>query len=130
MAYNGLIVDNVAYKNIHIASCKRDGEVLDGKNSGRVTAGDMFRDVIGTFYNYTMQIDTDEASLEEYDALFEVLTAPVKYHTVDMPYAQGYIRFQAYVSSVSDELKSVRSDGNKWNGMTMKFVAMKPYRRA
>ena len=129
MAYTGLKVDNVLYPHVHIASVKRDGEVLDGPNSGRVMSGTMFRDVIGTFYNYTMQIDTDEASLAEYDALYEVLTSPSKYHIVQMPYAQGNIQFNAYVSSVSDELLSVRSNGNKWGGMSMKFVAMGPQRR-
>ncbi len=129
MAYAGLRVDGVLYPNVHIASCKRDGEVLDGPNSGRVMSGTMFRDVIGTYYNYTMQIDTDEASLAEYDALYEVLTSPAKYHIVQMPYGQGAISFQAYVSSVTDELVSVRPGGNKWGGMSMKFVAMSPYRR-
>lgn len=129
MAYSGLRIDGVPYYHVHIASVKRDGEVLDGKNSGRVYSGTMVRDIIGTYYNYTMAIDTDNASAEEYDALYNVLTSPVNYHQVEMPYGQGSIQFQAYVSSVSDELKSVHGDANRWGGMTLKFVAMKPYRR-
>ena len=103
--------------------------MLDGKNSGRVTSGNMVRDVIGTYYNYTMQIDADQASADEYDDLYETLTAPVDYHIIEAPYAQGFIQFRAYVASVTDELKSVHGDANRWGSMSLKFVAMQPYRR-
>ena len=130
MAYSGLKVDGITYPNIHIASVKRDGEVLDGKNSGRVTSGNMVRDVIGTYYNYTIVVDCDDATVGEYDNLYEVLTAPVDYHTIEAPYAQSYISFKAYVSSVSDELKYIHGTTNRWGSMSLKIVAMNPYRRA
>ena len=125
----GLSVDNKTYRNVHVASLKRDGEILDGKNAGRVQSGDMTRDVIGTFYNYTMQIEADHASVAEYDELYQTLTAPTDYHNIGVPYGQTTIYFKAYVSSVSDELKYIHGSEQRWGSMTMKFVALGPYRR-
>ena len=51
-------VDNVAY-DVFIPEngIKRQGRVLDGDNVGRTKAGDMIRDIIGTYYNYEIQVD-------------------------------------------------------------------------
>lgn len=121
-------VDGVVY-DVHITDVKRSAEVLDGPNAGRSTAANMIRDVLGTFYNYAVSIDADEATYEEYDRLYEVLSAPVDYHMVEMPYGQGMKRFKAYVSKVEDELHDSRKEGNRWGGMTFQFIAMEPQRR-
>lgn len=125
----GITVDGVLYEHVHLASLKREGEVLDGPNAKRSVAGGMIRDVIGTFYNYTAQIDADEASVQEYDALYEVLSAPVPSHNIVMPYGQTTKTFKAYVTKVSDELEAVDDTRQRWGSMSFKFVAMQPNRR-
>lgn len=121
-------IDGVEYPTILVTSLKRKFSVLDGSNAGRVKTGAMVRDVIGTYYNYTLGLDTSEASTEDYDALYEVLSAPADYHTLTVPYAQTTITFKAYVTSGEDDLLRMRPN-NKWSGMSINFIAIEPRRR-
>ena len=54
---SALSLDGKAYFNLHVVSCKRSFSVLDGDNAGRVMTGAMTRDIIGTYYNYSLEID-------------------------------------------------------------------------
>jgi len=121
-------IDGVSYPGVLVTSLKRSFEILDGENAGRVKTGRMKRDIIGTYYNYSMEMDTSEASLTEYDALYEVLSAPVDSHILVVPYAQGALTFEAYVTNGEDELVSMESRRNKWEGLSINFIAMEPER--
>ncbi len=108
---------------------KRSGQILDGENAGRVKSGAMKRDVIGTYYNYSLTLETNRLNVAEYDALYEVLSSPEDSHTVTVPYGQGTVTFEAYVSGVEDELKRMGDGFNRWGGLTVTFTAMSPKRR-
>ena len=49
--------------------------------------------------------------------------------TVTVPYGQGTVTFEAYVSGVEDELKRMGDGFNRWGGLTVTFTAMSPKRR-
>lgn len=106
---------------------KRSFSIADTDNSGRLLNGAMVRDIIGTYYNYTIQFETKYMSDNDYDDLFNKLSAPVDYHTITVPYGQGTQTFEAYVTSGSDTLCSAKNGRNKWQGLSIDFVAMKPY---
>ena len=122
-------VDGISY-NVFVPEkgIKRSGSVLDGDKAGRLQTGRMERDIIGTYYNYSIQVDTSRLEAEDYDALFQVLSAPVDYHTITMPYAQSVLTFEAYVSNVSDVLIQMHEDGNQWGELSFQFIAMEPAR--
>lgn len=122
-------VDGVEYRNIHVLSVKRSFAVLDGENAGRTMDGAMQRDVIGTYYNYAMEIDPLDSDPAEYDALYEVLSAPENSHEVTFPYGRGVLTFQAYVANGEDELFDAAGSGNRWDSLSINFVAMRPQRR-
>lgn len=124
-------VDGKAYK-VRVDSLKRSGVVTDGDNAGRLSVSlEMVREILGTFYNYTMELNTDDLDFDEYDELFETLTDPdMDSHQVRMPYGQGYLTFQAYVTQVDDELKKMGDNFNWWGNMSFQFIAMKPQREA
>jgi len=107
---------------------KRQGRVLDGEDAGRLQNGEMERDIIGTYYNYTIPLETSRLNREEYDELYEILSAPVDYHMLQVPYGQTVILFRAYVANLDDTLVSMRNGINKWTGLSINFVAMGPYR--
>jgi len=122
-----LTVDGTAY-NVCVSDLKRKASILDGSNAGRVITGAMQLDTIGTFYNYSYTFFRG-SSISDYDALYEVLTSATnRVHTVIVPYGQGTITFTAYVSGVSDDLVSVTSSANYWDGMTADFIGMRPYK--
>lgn len=122
-------IDGIYY-NIMIPKdgIKRSFSIADTDNSGRLLNGEMVRDIIGTYYNYTIQFETKYLSTAEYDDLFDKLSAPVDYHTIVAPYGQEKLTFQAYCTTGSDTLSIVVNGMNKWGGLSINFVAMKPKR--
>ena len=126
---NAFTLDGVAYKvRIPENGIKRSGQILDGENAGRGQSGVMVRDVIGTYFNYTIELDTSVLDVAEYDRLYEAITSPVDSHTLKIPYAQTTLTFQAYITKAEDTLRSMTGGVNHWTGLTMSFVAMEPQR--
>jgi len=123
-----ITLDGVTYSTLHIVKLKRSFSVLDGKNAGRVQTGAMERDIIGTFYNYSAEIDPDSASRADYDSFFEVISAPVDSHTLVVPYGQTTMTFDAYVTTGSDELLDMLDSANRWGNLSFNFIAMAPQR--
>lgn len=129
MAQNIFKLDNTYY-NVRIPEkgIKRSGQVLDGDGSKRYQSGTMERDIIGTYYNYTIELDTSELSTTDYDLLYEAVTAPVAYHSIQVPYGQTTLAFNAYITSAEDTLINRTNSTNKWGGLSLKFIAVSPAR--
>lgn len=123
-----IAIDGVTYPHIHVVSVKRSFSVLDGQNAGRVMTGKMERDIIGTYYNYSMEIDADDATPSEYDAFYEAISSPDDSHTITVPYAQETKTYEAYVSNGTDELEAMMDAQNRWGNLSFNFIAMSPMR--
>lgn len=123
-------LDGRAFRvSIPSGGMQRQGRILDRDTASRTTAGTMKRDIIGTYYNYVIQIETKGLDVNEYDDLYEALSAPVDSHTLEVPYGQGLLVFEAYVSNVDDSLKLAGERFNLWAGLSVTFTAMSPVRR-
>ena len=120
-------IDGNTY-DVEIISLKRKFSVLDGDKAGRASDGSMMRNIIGTYYNYSMQLNTDRLSRSQYDELYEILSAPQDSHTVILPYGRGTITQQMYVTGGEDDLR-IDDKGNIWDGLSIEFVAMTPKRK-
>lgn len=122
-----LQIDGVEYKVGLVAPMKRKGDVLD-LTANRTEDGVLHREVIGTFYNYTLNIIAPNDQ-ELYEALWWVLTAPVASHMVQLPYQET--AFEGYFGSCQDDVKFVDKNG-KWigNGISCNLVATRPSRTA
>lgn len=107
---------------------ERNFAVVDTDEAGRVLTGAMERDVIGTFYNYTIKMNTNFLSFEEYDALYEIISSPDDYHMITVPYGQETLTFKAYVTQGKDVLNRMSSKGNHWKQLSVNFIAMEPER--
>ena len=90
MANYVFTIDGVEYKNIHVVSVKRSFSVLDGENAGRTMDGAMQRDIIGTYYNYSLEIDPSESGPEEYDARRTATRCPSPMGAVYCPSRRTY----------------------------------------
>lgn len=121
-------MDGISYR-VAVISLTRSASILDGDNAGRkAKSGRMWRDIIGTYYNYNLELDVQNMAVAEYDRLYEALTAPVDSHVLTVPYGQGTLTFDAYIANAEDTLIRMTERANLWGGLTVKFVAMKPYR--
>ena len=121
-------IDGRAY-NVMVTELKRTFAVTDTDKAGRAITGEMIRDIIGTFYNYSLSIETKGLSPAEYDELYELLSAPADFHTVSFPYGQSYLEFEAYVANGEDVLTRMEQRQNRWGGLSVNFVARAPQRR-
>lgn len=122
-----LTVDGKKY-NVLVTSLARKFQVLDGKNAERTLSGAMIRDIIGTFYNYEITILPAVGKYGDYDALYEVLSAPQDSHRIVVPYAQSTLTFNAYVTAGQDNLIRKKHGEAYWTGLSVQFIAMAPQR--
>ena len=114
-------IDGVEYK-VAVIQLQRKADILD-KAAHRSEDGVLWREVIGTFYNYTLKIGiTNDLAL--YDKLFEVLSDPVESHEVELPH--DHVTFDGYFSSIQDEVDKILSTGARYKGLQCKLTAMKP----
>lgn len=124
-------IDGIEYDvKVMIDGIERNFNALDSDKTARLLNASMFRDVIGTFYNYTLKIEPNRMKPQEYDEMYEVISSPVDFHEIEVPYAQTTLIFQAYVTSGKDTLKSMKGGVNQWGGLSINFIAKDPQRRA
>lgn len=128
MAY-GITVDGIFY-SVHVVydTIQRSFDIIEGFNSGRMLTGRQTRDVLGTGYSYALNIEPDPANREDYDALYEVLSAPQASHMITLPYGQSSITFEAMVESGTDTFQGRIGGKNNWHGLSVKFTYIEPYR--
>lgn len=129
---NGVFtIDGMDYR-VHATELKRKFSVTDSEHSGRVQDNSMHRDVIGTFYNYTLAVEPDASYREDYNRFYDVVSAPVDFHIMVFPYGGKTLEFKAYVTSGEDSFTVREENGqqvNRWKGLSLNFIAKEPQRR-
>lgn len=123
-------VDGVEY-DVDVMKLSRKAKVTDTDNSGRTLDGVMHRDIIGTYYNYTLEVQAKDGKHQDYDRLFDVVSAPQDSHDFVILYGQETLSFKAYVTTAEDSMIR-RDDVNLWgyeDTLKLDFVAMEPQRR-
>lgn len=123
------LMDGIAY-NVSVPSLKRNFEVADTDATGRTADWVMHRDVVGTFYNYTMKVAVKNYDFDSYNKFYDAISAPVASHTLVFPYGNETLTFEAYVTKGSDELFRIYKDKHYWKGFSCNFIAMEPQRKA
>lgn len=121
-------IDGVGYPGVGVESLTRSALIKDGQNAGELMSGEYERDLVGTYYHYTLVLSGMEPGSTDYDAMYEVLTAPVNSHQVVMPYGQGTLSFQAYIQNAGDDLIAMTDTENWWGNLTIQFMAKRPQR--
>ena len=119
-----IIIDGTEYR-VAITELQRKGDILD-LTANRTADGVLHREVIGTYYNYTLKIGVIN-NQDLYNQLWSVLTAPVASHSVTLPH--DHIQFTGYFSSCQDNIVLVTDEGYKAKGLSCNLVACRPSRR-
>ena len=119
-------IDGVEF-NIPLVSLKRESSVLD-KYATRTEGGDLQREIIGVYYNYTLTFPNLNLDTTEYDRLWQKITEPVEFHDFVVPSSSGTYSFTGYITTSGDELKRSRDGKHYWGGLSIKFIAKAPAR--
>lgn len=123
----GIKIDGIHF-DIPMISLKRNADFLD-KYAERVEIGELERELIGVFYNYTLTVgDSDDFGDTDYSAFWDKMTEPVEFHDISIPTENGYYTFKGYVSSVSDEYEKILDGEAKFKGFTCKLTSKSPAR--
>ena len=118
-------IDGVPY-NVSVTALSRKFSVMDTDKTGRTQDGGMYRDIVGTFFNYSMTVQErggDAASLESF---WNAICEPVASHKCRFPYGQDYLEQEMYVTSGEQSLKIMRPTQNEWGAINVNFIAMEP----
>lgn len=103
----------------------RTAELQSSEISGLMLDLSYFNDVLGTFMAYDVGIAVPWNMLDDYSAIYELLTDPLDGHTFILPYNQDYITITGRVANVKDTLYKT-ADGNYWEGCTFTVIANHP----
>ena len=124
-----IVVDGVEYRvRVVYESLSRSFSIVEGPNGGTAITARTIRDIIGTKYDYEMRVEPDLRYPEDYDAFYEVISAPVESHMVEMPYGNGVMKFEAMIVSGEDTYSGILVNRNAWQGLRVQFKPILPQR--
>lgn len=64
-----VIMDGVSYRlNVRYETLGRSFRLEEGQNAGTMLSGDYTRDLMGTYYDYSMEVEPDPRFPADYDA--------------------------------------------------------------
>ena len=122
-------IDGASF-DVGVEYIKRQARIEDGPNAGNSKRGDWIRDVYGTYYDYILAFDTSAGlTRADYDTLYSILTAPVEFHTLVVPYGQSTLSFTAGITGAEDNV-ILMDDGTAWGNLSITFRAKSPQRVA
>lgn len=124
MALMRLTMDGTTYRvRIVYNTLVRSFELREGQNAGEMLSDRYERDLRGTKYSYQMAVEPDPRYPEDYDALYEAITAPVESHSVTVPYGQTTLTYDAMIDSGSDTMGDYLGGVRAWHGLVINFRA-------
>jgi hypothetical protein len=122
-----IVIDGHSYAvNAAVTELTESFEKLSSDKSGRTKTGDMYISLIGVYFNYELKLYKGNCSIEDWDRLWDQLSAKKAFNTITVPHNQTTVTFVAYITSGSRMLKQQRNDKNYWGDITVKFIAKSP----
>lgn len=133
MAQTMFSIDGVTYPHLRVTGFEQSFEVLD-KDSKRSLAGNLNRNIIGTYYNYKIKIAPEKslAGMQEYSKLWWVCSTPQDSHTLVVPMdcdSSGGVHttrtFKAYITSGKRGMEKYNYNGTDyWGAGEFTFISM------
>jgi len=109
---------------------KRAAEIIyDPVTQGVMLDFSEVDDAVATKYTYSFTVEPKHGALNEnsqYDAFFEDITSPKSVRTVELPFGQSRIIFQAKIKTAADILRKIHGGINRWGSLNVTFTPVKP----
>ena len=126
-AQQRLVQLNGRYYNVAITKLHRTINITDGENAGRTKPPQaaMIRDIVGVFISYSATFEVTSGDVGEYDDMILTLAQPMDFIPVVMPFGQGTLAFDAYVTKIEDDLINNFGGVRRWGGCAVEFTPMR-----
>ena len=115
------IIDGTTY-DVPIIELQRKGDILD-LTARRRDDGVLERDVIGTYYNFSVKVGFIRDNQVRKD-LWDKLTEPVASHEISIPGQDE--SFEGYFGSVKDDVIIITDEGVLTHGLSFNVVCTNP----
>lgn len=124
-----ITIDGIKF-DVMLIKINRSADILD-KYANRTVDGDLKREVLGTYYNYSLEFAYNDKA-ERYNILWNKLSEPKDFHDITIVDTIDVISFKGYISSVKDEI--IYADPNngssrRFQGLSCDLIAKLPNRR-
>lgn len=118
-----LTVDGREYRvNIIYPSLEQTATLEEDGTGGVAQDGTLISALMGTRLGYSFKVEPDAAYPLEYDALFNVFSAPVPSHTVIMPHGQDTLELEVKVTAVKRVYHGKSAGCHRWKGMSVTYT--------
>lgn len=119
------LMDGVSY-NVQVMSLKRSFEIKEAITAKYTQSGDIYRDLVGTYYNYTITVRERNGDRAELDAFWNAISKPIASHDCVFPYNQATLSQRMYVKNGTQDIRRLYKDGATWKDITVQFIAKEP----
>ena len=119
------LIDGKSY-HVQVMALSRSFEVKDAVSPSVTQNGNIYRNPIGTYYNYSLTVREKDGDREAFDAFWEAISSPVESHVCVFPYNQGTITQRMYVTAGSQEIRKLYANGAEWKDITIQYIAQAP----
>lgn len=118
-------IDGVSY-NVRVMNLTRKFALVETGVSGRTQDGQMYRDLFGTYYHYTMTVARKGDDMGALDAFWQAVSDPAVSHLCVFPYGQKTLTQRMYVKAGQQALQHAENGKNLWGQIEIEFMAMAP----
>lgn len=122
----GIYIDGT-YFDVPLVSVSRSFDVLDKYAKRNEENGDLLREILGVYANYTLSFGVVEDD-DLYERLLDKLTEPEEFHDFILPSVKKPFSFRGYISQVQDEMLKIYSDTVTFQNLSCKFTMKAPFR--
>lgn len=119
------IMDGKTY-NVQVMSLKRLFDIKEAIQAKYTQGGGIYRDLVGTYYNYQITVREKNGDREALDAFWDDISKPVVSHDCVFPYNQTVLSQKMYVKNGSQDISRLYEDGAVWKDITIQFFAKAP----
>ena len=120
-----IIIDSTTY-NIPLKVVKRKADLLF-KFAERTQDGHLHSEIIGTFYNFDLEVGMSANNVSDYAALWVKVTEPTETHEITLPDESGTLIFDCYFANISDVVVKQGST-NYFRNLAFSVIATTPAR--
>ena len=119
------LMDGETY-NVQVMSLQRTFDIKEVISAKHTQSGDIYRDLVGTYYNYTITIREKNGDREALDAFWNAISKAVTSHDCVFPYNQETLSQKMYVKTGTQNIDRLYKDGASWGDITVQFIAKEP----